>query len=171
MRGVRYAEFGGVDVLTYGELPDPDLYADQVLVRVHAVGANPLDAYIRAGYMQQSFHHHLPIVPGHDVAGEIVAVGLLIDGYDVGDRVFALALKDYVEVGTYAEFATIPDRMVARIPNGLSFVQAAALPMSGLAAWQCLDAVDVRQPDVVVINAAAGGVGHLAVQLARERGA
>jgi NADPH:quinone reductase-like Zn-dependent oxidoreductase len=171
MRGVRFAEFGGVDVLTYGELPDLDVYADQVLVRVHAVGANPLDAYIRAGYMQQAFHHHLPIIPGHDVAGEVVAVGLMVNGYDVGERVFALALKDYIEVGTYAEFATIPDRMVARIPDGLTFVQAAALPMSGLAAWQSLNAVDVGPPDVVVVNAAAGGVGHLAVQLARERGA
>lgn len=171
MKGIAYTEFGGPDVLTMSELPDPPVYTLEVLVRVHAIGVNPLDTHIRAGYMQPYFEHRLPIIPGHDLAGEVVAVGPFVTQHQVGDRVFAMAMKDYQQAGAYAELVTAPVRSMARIPDSLSYEQAAALPMSGLAAWQALDAVDVGPGDTVLINAAAGGVGHLAVQLARHKGA
>lgn len=171
MKGISHAAFGGPEVLCYGELPDPIVHFDEVLVRVHAVGVNHLEVGIRAGYLASFFNHFPPIIPGFDFAGEIVGVGNSIDGYQPGDRVLGIALKDYVKNGTYAELVAVPDRLLARAPDNLDLAAAAVLPTSGLAAWQALRLIDIGEGDTVFINSASGGVGHFAVQLARHFGA
>jgi NADPH:quinone reductase-like Zn-dependent oxidoreductase len=171
VKGISYAEFGDPEVLSYGDLPDPIMHPDEALVRVAAVGVNHLETGIRAGYLARYFNHFPPIIPGVDFAGQIVEVGPALDGYKPGDRVLGFALKDYIKNGTYAELVAVPDRLLARSPENLDVRRAAALPTSGLAAWQALRLLGVAAGDTVFINSAAGGVGHLAVQLARYFGA
>jgi NADPH:quinone reductase-like Zn-dependent oxidoreductase len=171
MKGISHSEFGGPEVLCYGDVPDPIVHVDEVLVRVHAVGVNHLEAGIRAGYLAPYFNHFPPIVPGFDFAGEVMSSGMTTDGYQPGDRVLGVALKDYVKNGTYAELVAVPDRLLARAPDDLDLVDAAALPTAGLAALQALRLLGVGEGDTVFINSASGGVGHFAVQLARHFGA
>jgi NADPH:quinone reductase-like Zn-dependent oxidoreductase len=171
VKAISFCEFGDADVLEYGDVDDPWVYADQVLIRVRAAGVNPLDAAVRAGWLQRAWAHFLPIVSGFDAAGEVAAVSVATTEFAPGDAVMTCALSDYVKHGTYAEFVPVPQRLVARMPSGLSFEQAAALPLSGLAALQSLRYLEVGPGKIVLVHAAAGGVGHLAVQLARELGA
>lgn len=171
MKGIYHAEFGGPEVLRYGDLPDPVVHLDEVLVRVRAVGVNHLEAGIRSGYLAPYFNHFPPIIPGFDFAGEIVSAGGTLDGHQPGDRVLGVALKDYIKNGTYAEFVAVPDRLLARAPENLDLTEAAALPTAGLAAWQALRLVEVGKGDTVFVHAASGGVGHFAVQLALQFGA
>ena len=153
------------------ELPDPLLGPDQVLVEVKAAGVNPVDFKIRAGYLQGLLPHHLPLIPGWDVAGVVRAVGIGVQDWKPGDEILAYGRKDHVQFGTYAELVALPDRMIARKPSNVDFVTAAALPLAGLTALQALKAVGTGTGDVVLVHAAAGGVGHLQVQIARELGA
>ncbi|MFD5831102.1 NADP-dependent oxidoreductase [Lentzea sp. NPDC060358] len=171
MKAIALTRFGDADVLSLQELPDPLLGPDQVLVEVRAAGVNPVDTKIRAGYLQGLLPHHTPLIPGWDVSGVVRAVGIGVQAWKPGDEVLAYARKDHVQFGTYAELVALPDRMVARKPSTLDFVTAAALPLAGLTALQSLKAVGTGPGDVVLVHAAAGGVGHLQVQIARELGA
>lgn len=171
MKAIALTEFGDAEVMSLQELPDPLLGPDQVLVEVRAAGVNPVDYKIRAGYLQGLMPHHTPLIPGWDVAGVVRAVGIGVQGWKPGDEVLAYARKDHVQFGTYAELVSLPDRMVARKPSTVDFVTAAALPLAGLTALQSLKAVGAGSGDVVLVHAAAGGVGHLQVQIARELGA
>lgn len=171
MKGVVFAEFGGHEVLTYGELPDPPVHAGEVKVDVRAIGVNPSDVAVRAGYLQTVWPHFPPIVPGFDVAGVVAEVPPGVQHLAPGDGVLALNLKDYVRHGTYGELTSIPLRLVARKPDSLSWETAGALPTSGLAALQSLRAVGVGEGDTVLVHSGAGGVGHLAIQLAQRLGA
>ena len=109
-----------------------------------------------------------PAIPGWDVAGVVEAVGLDTPEYAVGDEVIAYARKDWVQHGTFAELVAAPVRTVARKPKSLDWHQAAALPLAGLTAYQLLTRLDTKEGDTVLIHAAAGGVGLLAVQIARR---
>lgn len=171
MKAIAYTEFGDPEVMSVQELADPLLGPDQVLVEVKAAGVNPVDYKIRAGYLQGLLPHHMPLIPGWDVAGVVRAVGIGVQAWKPGDEVLAYARKDHVRDGTYAELVSLPDRMVARKPSNVDFVTAAALPLAGLTALQALKAVGVGSGDVVLVHAAAGGVGHLQAQIARELGA
>lgn len=171
MKAIAFTQFGDADVMSWQELPDPLLGPDQVLVEVRAAGVNPVDFKIRAGYLQGLLPHHLPLIPGWDVAGVVRAVGIGVQDWKPGDEVLAYARKDHVQLGTYAELVALPDRMIARKPSTVDFVTAAALPLAGLTALQSLKAVGTGPGDVVLVHAAAGGVGHLQVQIARELGA
>lgn len=170
MKAIAFAEFGDPEVMSLQELPDPLLGPDQVLVEVKAAGVNPVDFKIRAGYLQGLMPHHLPLIPGWDVAGVVRAVGIGVQDWKPGDEILAYARKDHVQFGTYAELVALPDRLVARKPSTVDFVTAAALPLAGLTALQSLKAVGAGAGDVVLVHAAAGGVGHLQVQIARELG-
>jgi NADPH:quinone reductase-like Zn-dependent oxidoreductase len=170
VKAVWFGEFGDAGVLECGDVDDPLVYVDHVLIRVRAAGVNPLDVAVRAGRMQHKRAHFLPIVSGFDAAGEVAAVSGTNE-FPAGAEVMTCALADYVKHGTYAEFVAVPRRLVARMPSGLSFEAAAALPSSGLAALQSLRLLQVGRGTTVLVHAAAGGVGHLAVQLAREFGA
>jgi NADPH:quinone reductase-like Zn-dependent oxidoreductase len=130
-----------------------------------------VDYQIRAGDLQGAFPYHFPLVPGWDVAGEVAAVGPAVTRFSVGDAVLAYARKDHIQWGTYAELVRVREEATAPKPASLTWVQAGALPLAGLTAFQSLSAVDVGPSDIVLVHAAAGGVGHLAIQIARALGA
>jgi NADPH:quinone reductase-like Zn-dependent oxidoreductase len=171
VKAVTLHRFGGPEVLAVEHVADPPLGPDYVLVAVRAAGVNPVDWKIREGYLTGRFPHHIPVIPGWDAAGVVAAVGPAVTGFAVGDEVMAYARKDTIEYGTYAELVTVADRAVAHKPTTFGFAQAGALPLAGLTALQALTAVGVGAGDTVLVHAAAGGVGHLAVQLARALGA
>ncbi|WP_100497871.1 NADP-dependent oxidoreductase [Geodermatophilus chilensis] len=173
MRGIAYDEFGGPQVLTLrDDLPDPPVGPDTVLVRVHAAGVNPVDMLIRAGGLTGAYPHHLPIVPGWDVAGVVEAAGPAVTAFAAGDEVFGYVRRDDVQWGTTAEFVPAPQRCLAHKPQSLSFAEAAGLPLAGLTAYQSLtEALDVHEGERVLVHRAAGGVGFSAVQIAVALGA
>ncbi|NGN64646.1 NADP-dependent oxidoreductase [Streptomyces sp. A7024] len=168
MRSVIQKSFGGPDVLEVTETERPHLYAGNVLVRVHAAGVNPVDAAVRSGTLP--LLGEPPYGVGWDISGvvEEAAPGAR---FAVGDEVFGLVSFPRAATG-YAEYVAASSRELARKPAALDHVHAAALPLSGLTAWHGLvDAADVKAGQRVLITRAAGGVGHLAVQLAKARGA
>ncbi|MFI6581189.1 NADP-dependent oxidoreductase [Embleya sp. NPDC050493] len=168
MRAIRQDTLGGPEVLKVVEVERPTPGASEVLVRVHAAGVNPTDYWHRAsgGLLGDT-----PVPLGWDVSGVVESVGLGVSVFRPGDEVFGMPRLPQ-PAGTYAEFVTSPARHLARKPAALSHVEAAALPVAALTAWQSLvDAADVRSGQRVLIHAAAGGVGHLAVQIAKARGA
>ena len=173
MRAAIYDQYGGAEVLQVRDVDDPPVGPDTVLVRARATSVNPVDWKIREGYLQGAYPHHLPIIPGWDVAGVVEAVGPAVrTGLKAGDEVFGYVRRDDVAFGTTAELVPAPERTVAPKPAGLSFEEAAALPLAGLTAYQALvEALEVKPGDRVLVHAASGGVGHLAVQIAVALGA
>ncbi len=171
MRAASFTEYGPADVLRVADLPDPLPGPDGVVVRVRAAGVNPVDAKIRAGYLDGAFPAAFPIVTGWDVAGVVEAVGPAVSVYAVGDEVLGYVRKDHVQHGTVAELVRADVRHLAPKPAGVSFEDAGALPLAGLTALQALDAAGVAGGDTVLVHAASGGVGAFAVQLAAARGA
>ena len=171
MRAIAITEYGGPERLTVTELPEPPVGPDVVLVRVRAAGVNPVDWKIREGYLAGAFPAHFPLVPGWDLAGVVERVGPAVTGFAVGDEVIGYARRDHIQYGTYAELVPAPERALADKPANASWAEAGGLPLAGLTAYQALRAVRVGAGDTVLVHAAAGGVGHLAVQLARVLGA
>ena len=172
MRAVYYEEFGGSDKLQIGELPDPVAGPGGVLVQIGATSINPIDWKMREGFLECIFEYEFPIVPGWDVAGTVAALGEGVEGFAVGDRVFAYTRRAPIKDGTYCELITLPVAMLALIPDSLSFEEAAAVPLCALTAWQTLDGfADVREGQTVFVQAGAGGVGSYAIQIAKSRGA
>jgi NADPH:quinone reductase-like Zn-dependent oxidoreductase len=168
MKAIAQDVLGGPEVLKEVELDSPEPGLSQVLVRVHAAGVNPTDWKHRAG---KRFLPDPPLVLGWDVSGVVEAVGYGVTLFKPGDEVFGMLPYPY-GVGSHAEYVTGPARAFARKPAGLDHVQAGALPLAALTAWQALvDTAQVTVGQRVLIHAAAGGVGHLAVQIAAARGA
>ncbi len=159
---------GGPEVLREVEVERPDPGPSQLLVRVHAAGLNPTDWKHRAEGM---FLGSPPFVLGWDVSGVVEAIGTGVTLFKPGDEVFGMLPYPY-GVGSHADYVTGPTRAFARKPSAVNHVQAGAVPLAALTAWQALvDTADVRSGQRVLIHAAAGGVGHLAVQIAKARGA
>ena len=172
MRAIGIREFGGPEKLQQISLPRPKPQRGELLLRIVAAGVNPVDCKIRAGLLRDAFPHALPLIPGWDAAGVIEEFGEGVSGYRKGDRVWACARRHAVHWGCYAEYARVPETGVAIMPSKLLFEEAAAMPLAGLAAYQALSADGGIGPDsTVLIHGAAGGVGHLALQLARDAGA
>ncbi|AUG76820.1 alcohol dehydrogenase [Kitasatospora sp. MMS16-BH015] len=172
MKAIAIRRYGGPEVVEYTELPDPRVGPDSVLVRVRAAGVNPVDWKIREGYLDGMIDAHFPLVMGWDVAGVVQAVGGGVTEYAVGDEVIGYVRKDCVEHGTYAELVAAPVRTLARKPAALGWAEAGGLPLAGLTAYQGLvKALGLAAGETVLIHAAAGGVGTLAVQIALARGA
>ncbi len=172
MRAIAIDRFGGSEQMTLHDLPDPEVGPDSVLIAARAAGVNPVDFKIRAGNLEGAFPHHFPLILGWDVAGVVEAVGPAVRDFSPGDEVYAYCRKTEIAQGTYAESIAVPDVSVAHKPRQLSWVEAAAIPLAGLTARQALvDRMDVGPGQTVLVTAAAGGVGHLAVQLARSLGA
>ncbi|WP_449620695.1 NADP-dependent oxidoreductase [Robertmurraya sp. Marseille-Q9965] len=170
MRAVIINEYGSKDVLVEQELPKPEIKANQVLVEVYATSVNPIDWKLRAGYLKQMLDWSFPIILGWDVAGKIVEVGSKVKHFQVGDEIFAR--PDTTPEGTYAEFTTVDEELLAKKPSNLTFEESASIPLAGLTAWQCLvDSTKVKHGDKVLIHAGAGGVGSLAIQMAKHLGA
>jgi NADPH:quinone reductase-like Zn-dependent oxidoreductase len=171
MRAVSLDRFGGPEVLGVTNRPVPTPLPTEIRVRVAAAGVNPVDWKTRAGQGMAGVLGDPPIVLGWDVAGVVDAIGPGVTRFAVGDRVFGMPWFPR-RAGGYAEFVTAPSRHFATLPAELDPVAGAALPLAGLTAWQCLvDIARVSEDQRVLIHAAAGGVGHLAVQIARARGA
>jgi len=173
VRAASFETYGGPEVLEVGERPDPVVGPDVVLVRVRATSINPVDWKIREGFLQERYPHHLPIVPGWDVAGVVEKVGpAVVTGVREGDEVWGYVRRDDISHGTAAELVAAPERTVSRKPAGISFEEAACVPLAGLTAWQCLtEALRVTAGDRVLVHAASGGVGQMAVQIATALGA
>ncbi|WP_395296480.1 NADP-dependent oxidoreductase [Kitasatospora hibisci] len=171
MKAIAIRRYGGPEVVEYTELPDPKVGPDSVLVQVRAAGVNPVDWKVREGRLDGLIDAHFPLVMGWDAAGVVRAVGGGVTEFEPGDEVYGYVRKDTVEHGTYAELVAAPVRTLARRPAALNWAQCGGLPLAGLTALQALRAVRVGAGDTVLVHAAAGGVGHLAVQLARAFGA
>jgi NADPH2:quinone reductase len=171
MKAVAYSQFGGAETLQVVDLPVPHIGPDTVLVKVVAAGLNPVDYKVREGYLEGLIDTHFPAVPGWDVAGVVVQAGLDTPELTEGDEVLAYARKDVVSGGTLAEYVAVPVRTATRKPADLSFEEAAALPLAGLTALQSIRRAGVTAGQTVLVHAAAGGVGSIAVQLAVHAGA
>lgn len=167
MNAIVAAATGGPEVLQLQDVPRPEAGSTEVLVRVHAAGVNPVDWKSRAaGNLVDP-----PWTPGWDVAGVVEAVGFGVTILQPGDRVFGMPAFPR-EAGAYAEFATARARQLVKTPSSISDTEAAAIPLGGLTAYQALvDTARIGRGSRVLILAAGGGVGHLAVQIAKDRGA
>ncbi|MFI6897299.1 NADP-dependent oxidoreductase [Streptomyces sp. NPDC050256] len=171
MKAISYSRYGGADVLEYGERPDPKVGPDSVLVKVRAAAVNPVDRVAREGHLDASMDTVFPVIPGWDVSGVVVQPGIAVDEFAVGDEVIGYVREDFLSRGTFAEYVAAPVRTLARKPLSLSFEEAAGLPLAGLTAYQVLyRSLHIRNGDTVLVHAAAGGVGSLAVQIARHTG-
>jgi len=171
MAAVRIHEFGGLDELHLERVPVPQPGHDEVLIHVASIGINPLDCRVRRGELFAESLTPLPAVLGWEVSGTVAAVGARITSPAVGDEVFGLV--NYPgPAGAYAEYVSTPAAALLQKPPGLSHVDAAALPLSGLSAWQSLfEAGKATSGHRLMVHGAAGGVGHIAVQLAKWKGA
>ena len=172
MRAIGIREFGGRDKLELLDLPEPRVAPDGVKIRVRAAGVNPVDWKLREGRLEPRFPHVFPVVPGWDAAGVVEEVGPAVVELAPGDEVIAYCRKHFVGEGTYAELVSVPVGFVARKPETASFEQAAGLPLVALTAYQALFfSAGLTAGESVLVQAAAGGVGSTAVQLAVDAGA
>ena len=171
MRAVQVTRFGGPEVLVCADVKMPAPISTEVLVRVIAAGVNPVDGKTRRGEGVARWVGPPPFILGWDVCGVVEAMGYGVTRFKEGDIVYGMPRFPRA-AGAYAEYVAAPSRHFARIPDGTSPTEAAALPLAALTAWQCLvDTAQVRSGQTVLVHGAAGGVGHLAAQIANVLGA
>ena len=153
-----------------GEMPEPEIREDDVLVQIHAAGVNPLDAKIRDGEFKLLMSYRLPLILGNEMAGVVTKVGPRVRRFKPGDEVYARPDKD--RIGTFAEFISLNENDVAIKPKELNMEEAASIPLAGLTAWQALiEKANLKKGQKVFIQAGSGGVGTFAIQLAKHLGA
>ena len=170
MKAIRVHEYGGRSVLRYEEAPMPTCESDAVLIRVIGSSVNPVDWKIREGHLQSMIKYTMPFIPGWDVSGVVHAVGSDAKRFSVGDAVYSR--PDIARNGTYAEFVAVCEIEVAKKPHTVSHIEAGVLPLAGITAWEALVTTGgIKAGQRVLIHAAAGGVGSLAVQIAKSYGA
>lgn len=170
MKAVRIHSYGDASVLAYEDAPKPNIEPNEVLIKVVAASVNPVDWKIREGYLQQMIPYPLPLTLGWDVSGVIEAVGAEVTEFNVGDAVYSR--PDIKRNGTYAEYVVVRASEVAHKPKTISHAEAASLPLAGITAWETLiTAGQLEAGQRVLIHAGSGGVGSLAIQLAKARGA
>ncbi len=173
MRAVQLNQFGGPEVLQLVDVPKPSVNDDEVLIKVLAAGVNPLDGKIRdaRSSLAKTFAKQLPIGMGFELCGSVEKCGASVNDFKQGDQVFGLVgLHD--RPGAYAEYYLAKSSELAKKPAALDFIQAGALPIVGLTAWQAIHRHgQLKAGERVLIHAGAGGVGHLAVQIAKLQGA
>ena len=169
MHAIRIHAFGGPEVLQDDTLPIPEPKSDEILVRIQAASVNPVDAKIRKGGYPKVNDDALPVTLGRDLSGVVVSCGPAVQTISKGDAVFALL--DY-DRGTYAQYALAKPDEWTRKPDNLSHVEAAAVPLAALTAWQgMIDNGGLKSGQRVLIHGGAGGVGHFAIQIAKAKGA
>jgi NADPH:quinone reductase-like Zn-dependent oxidoreductase len=170
MKAVRYHSYGDSSVLVYEDADRPVADAGQVVVKVASSAFNPVDVAIRAGFMQQVFPVAFPYIPNFDVCGVIAEVGKGVSGWSTGDAV--VAFLPMTAPGAAAEYVAVSADVLAAAPRTVELADAAALPSSGLTAWQALfEHAGLKAGQSILINGAGGAVGGYAVQLARQAGA
>jgi len=165
MKAVVVHQYGGPEVLKFEEYPDPVSGAGEVLVRVAATSVNPIDYKRRAGLTQDFYPIKFPGLIGVDIAGTVVKIGPEVEGFSVGDQVFTMADN------TYAELCVVKAAILAKVPNGLDLIQAAALPLVTTTGNQLLLATGIKVGQTVLVVGAAGNVGRSAVFTAKANGA
>jgi NADPH:quinone reductase-like Zn-dependent oxidoreductase len=171
MRAVVLREYGAPEVLAIEEMPRPEPIPTEVQVRVHAAGVNPVDCKTRSGKGVAGVLGEPPLCLGWDVSGVVTEVPGGVTRFRVGDEVFGMPWFPR-QAGAYAEYVTAPSRHFAAKPHPLSHEEAGALPLAGLTAWQIVvDTIQLEDGADLLVHGAAGGVGHLAVQIAKARGA
>ena len=170
MKAVVIRSYGGPEVLAIDQVSVPQIAEDEVLIKVRAVGVNPIDWKVRAGFLKEMLPYHFPLILGWDVSGTVERAGSSVKDFKAGDEVYALA--DISRNGACAEYVTLKAETVAPKPALIDHVHAAAVPMAALTAWQALfDQADLNLGQRILIHAAAGGVGTFAVQFAKWKGA
>ena len=166
MRAIRHHSYGGPEVLVLEEVARPEPRAGEVLIRVHAAGVNPLDWKVRDGHVKAWLEHQLPLIPGWDVSGVVEAAAPDVGAFKVGDAVYGML--DFMRNGAYAEYVAARTSNLALKPKSIDHIQAGGVPLASLTAWQSLfEVADLKSGQTVLIHAAAGGVGHFAVQFAK----
>ena len=168
MKAIVYKDYAAnIEII---EVEKPELQDSSVLVEVHAASINPIDNILRAGYLQQMLELRFPHIMGYDVSGTVVEVGKDVHIVKVGDEVFARPNQE--DAGAIAEFARVQENELAIKPTNLSHIEAASVPLAGLTAWQALVTKgNIKRGDKVLIHAGSGGVGTLAIQIAKYFGA
>ncbi|AMV31514.1 Phthiocerol synthesis polyketide synthase type I PpsC [Pirellula sp. SH-Sr6A] len=170
MKALVLSRYGKINNIRFADIPRPVPKPDEVIVQVHAAGLNPIDTMIPKGVFKPIISLPLPCTLGSDLAGVVVEVGVRVTRFKPGDAVFASTFD--IGMGALAEFAAVPDDVVAFKPSNLSFIEAASIPMVGLTSWQALKVRANLQPGQrVFIPAGSGGIGTFAIQLAKHLGA
>jgi alcohol dehydrogenase len=170
MKAFLIDRYGKNDCLRVGEMPDPEVRDDDVLIQIHAASVNPVDYKIRDGAFKFILPYRFPLILGNDLAGVVVRVGSQVRRFKPGDEVYARPDKD--RIGAFAELISIREDSVALKPKRLTMEEAASVPLVGLTAWQALiERANLKKGQKVLIHAGSGGVGTFAIQLARHLGA
>jgi NADPH:quinone reductase-like Zn-dependent oxidoreductase len=170
MKAVNIYAYGHGEQLKYEEVEKPSINDDDVLIKVVATSVNPLDWKVREGYLKEMVPYTFPVILGWDVSGVVSAVGSKVSQFKVGDAVYSR--PDVQRAGTYAEYVAVRASEVAQKPQTLSHTEAASIPLTGITAWEALiNTAQLTEGHRVLIHAGSGGVGTLAVQLAKSRGA
>ncbi len=166
MKAIAIRGYGSADVLQYEDLPTPKIKSDQLLVKVHAASVNPVDWKIRQGMLQLITGYSFPKILGFDLSGEVVEVGSAVTRFKPGDLIYGCLSVAFG--GAYAEYAAVPERVVAKKPANMTFEEAASLPVAAGTSLQALrDLGNIQPLQSVLVNGASGGVGIFAVQLAK----
>src|SRR5438132_641662 len=169
MKAFIVDRYGSKDGVRAGEMPEPEVREDDVLIQIHAAGVNLLDSKIRNGEFKRILPYGLPLILGHDVAGVVVRVGSRVRRFRPGDEVYARPADG--RIGAFAEFIAIKEDDVAIKPEALTMEEAASIPLVGLTAWQALiERANLQRGQRVLIHAGSGGVGTFAIQLAKRDG-
>ena len=170
MKAVVIHEYGGPEVLKYEDVPQPEPKQDQLRIHVIAAGVNPVDGMIRSGMFDKEGRRAFPVILGGDISGVVEKVGSNITKFKSGDPVFAYVSLD--NSGGYAQYAVVTEREAAPKPKSLTYVEAAAVPIVALTAWQALiDTAKLKAGQTVLIHGGSGGVGSFAIQIAKAHGA
>jgi NADPH:quinone reductase-like Zn-dependent oxidoreductase len=172
MKASFIEEFGELDNIQTGNLDKPEPKEGEVLIRVKAAGVNPVDAAVARGMLKDAIPSEFPMIPGWDMAGVVEERGHSARRFKEGDEVYAYARRPTIQHGTFAEYITLPESYLAKAPDRLSIEEAGGIPLVGLTAYQALfDAGNLKEGQTVLILGASGGVGTLAIQLAKASGA
>ena len=170
MKAIVYDHFGGSNVLQTRDVEIPIPNENEVKIRLYYSGVNPVDYMIREGLLQDAMPHEFPIIPGWEGSGVIEQVGANVSTLSVGDEVYGYFRLPVIGHGTYAEYIVVPAEYAVKIPKSLTRKEAACIPLTALTAWQTLfDAANLKANETVLIQAAAGGVGSMAVQFAHYK--
>jgi len=172
MKAALYNEFGELDNIETGTMDKPEPGEGEVLVKVKAAGVNPVDAAVARGMLKDAIPTEFPVIPGWDVAGIVEENGFSARRFSEGDEVYAYARRPTIQKGTFAEYVSLPESYLAKRPASISMEEAGGIPLVGLTAYQSIfDAGNLQAGQTLLILGASGGVGTLAIQLAKSAGA
>jgi NADPH:quinone reductase-like Zn-dependent oxidoreductase len=172
MKAAFIEEYGDLTNIKTGQLDKPEAGEGEVLVRVKAAGVNPVDAAVAQGMLKDAIPGEFPLIPGWDVAGVIEEVGHSVSRFSSGDEVYAYARRPKIQYGTFAEYVSLPESYLAERPTNISMEEAGGIPLVGLTAYQSIfDFGELKKGQTLLILGASGGVGTLAIQLAKSVGA